>query len=350
MSPLYPWLAEQWPRFSAARDSLHHALVLAGPSGIGKREFALHLMQWIVCQEEGTVACGQCNNCHLFLVGSHPDVHLLSTEQERETGRIELFSTYSERYPDRPGREQRSGPAKIISIEKIRLLIDRFHQSSHTASGRVALLLPADRMNANASNALLKLLEEPPRGSHFLLLTDHPGALLPTIRSRCLVEMLTGPTPEEATEWLRDRIDVDPPLVRNNILSGMGPLDVLADQESGALEWQGANLAALRALCAGQGNPVALAESLAKQDAILLLGWLQRFAGQLIHCQMAGTEAPWGTAGSGEERGLGISIKRLFALYDTIGHYRRIARDQLNLRFALEEILISLEAATASSG
>ena len=347
MDSLHPWLAPQWPRFFSAGPSFHQGLVLSGTSGIGKREFAAALAQRLLCPEPGEYPCGQCRDCRLFLAGSHPDIHVLITEQERETGRVALFSAYAARYPDRPGREGRSGPSKVISVDKIRLLIDRFYRSSHSASGRVALLLPSDRMNANAANALLKLLEEPPPGSRLVLVTDRPGSLLPTIRSRCVVETLAGPSAEASLEWLRSRTDGDDPMVRNAVSSGLGPLDILADLESGALALQAANLEQIRALCTGQGDPVALAESLAKQDPLPLLGWLQRFTGQLIRWQTAGGEAPWGPPGPGGPGGPRIPPGALFALYDKIGTYRRIARDQLNLRLALEEILVSLGDAAA---
>ena len=342
MDPLYPWLAPQWPRFYADGPAFHQALVLAGSAGIGKREFAAVLSQRLLCREAGEWPCGRCRDCRLFVAGSHPDFHVLLTEHERETCRVEQFSAYAARYPDRPGREGRSGPSRVISVDKIRLLIERFYQSSHSASGRVALLAPSDRMNANASNALLKLLEEPPPGARFVLVTDQPGSLLPTIRSRCVVETLTGPAAESSLEWLRGRTQGDETLIRNAASSGMGPLDILAGLESGMLAWQAASLESLRGLCQGEGDPVALAESLAKQDPLPLLGWLQRFTGQLIRWQAAGGEAPWGTPEHGGAASPSISPEALFALYDKIGFYRRVARDQLNLRLALEEILAAL--------
>lgn len=342
MDPLYPWLVPQWPRFFTDGPVFHQGLVLAGTSGIGKREFAAMLAQRLLCPEPGELPCGRCRDCRLFAAGSHPDFHVLITEHERESCRLDLLSAYAARYPDRPGREGRSGPSRVITVEKIRLLIDRFYQSSHSASGRVALLVPSDRMNVNASNALLKLLEEPPPGARFVLVTDQPGSLLPTIRSRCVVETLTGPTAESSFEWLRDRTDADDPMIRDSVSSGMGPLDILADLESGTLSWQAANLDSLRDLCAGKGDPVALAESLAKQDPLPLLGWLQRLTGQLIRWQTAGGDAPWGVPERGGAGCPSISPGALFALYDKIGFYRRIARDQLNLRLALEEILVAL--------
>ncbi len=349
MTQLYPWLEEQWSRLVAITtgDRPHHALILAGPSGIGKRELATLLAQQLVCEEQGEFPCGQCRNCHIFLAGSHPDIHVILTEKEKETGRLELLSAYSERYAEKSSREPRANPSKIIPIDKIRSLMERFYQSSYSAARKIALLLPADRLNVNAANALLKLLEEPPPGNHFLLITDQPGTLLPTIRSRCIVEMITGPTDTASRDWLRTQMSVDDSMTGRSMLAGMGPLDILADQKNGILAWQADQLEALRALCAGKSDPITLAESFAKQDPMQLLGWLQRVMAQWIRCQVAEAGSPWGTRHQGPLPH--IPDRKLFILYDHIGHYRHLAQTQLNLRYALEEVLILLDNAVHRS-
>ncbi len=339
---LFPWQSADWKRVTSAGRGLHHGLVLAGPAGIGKREFAVALARWMLCANEGEVACGDCQDCRLFDAGTHPDFHVLLTEAEAETGRMNLLTEYARRYPDGEPRGQRKNLSRVIPVDKVRVLIDRFYQSSHTAAGKVALLLPADRMNVNAANSLLKLLEEPPPGSHFLLVTHQPDVLLPTIRSRCVVESLDAPDAETARTWLRERLGDALPAE----LPQAGPLDIVADQASGALEERAAGVEAVRQLLGGRADPVSLAASLAGQDALSLLGWLQELTAGLIRWQLAGGEPPWAAPGGPGARN--IAAPALFAVYDKIGQYRRIARDQLNLQLALEEIFIAMGEAAGS--
>ena len=269
MTPIFPWLEPDWQRIGGDAGRQHHALVLGGIDGIGKREFSLALAQKLLCTDAAQFACGKCQSCRLFNAGSHPDFHVLVSEQEGEFGRSELLTQYAARYPeDRPGKERKS---TVIKVEKIRQLIDRFYQSSYTGAGRVALLLPADRMNINAANALLKLLEEPPPQSTFLLVTDRAGSLLPTIRSRCIVETLSAPSAATTRSWLEGKTDVDPALLQRAIEGGEGPLQILSAAENGELAQRNANLRAIGSLLDGREDPVAMAEGMAKQDPNQLL-------------------------------------------------------------------------------
>ncbi len=338
MMRLFPWLEADWRRIAGEVDDRHHGAVLGGINGIGKREFSLALAQKYLCSNPAEYACDDCQSCRLFNAGSHPDFHVLVSEQEIEFGRLELLSAYAARYPEeRPGRERKSS---VIKVEKVRQLIDRFYQSSYIGTGRVALLLPADRMNLNAANALLKLLEEPPPQSLFLLVTDQPGALLPTIRSRCIVETLSTPSEAVVGDWLEGRTEVESTLLRGAIESGEGPLQILAAAESGELAQRDANLRVIGALLAGTEDPVALSEGLSKQDPNQLLYWMQGLVCQMARWQVAGSPSPWSDSRAVSARPL--SAEALFGVYDKISAYRRLARDQLNLRLAVEEILISL--------
>lgn len=338
MSGLYPWQDADWQRITGPGSARHHALVLGGIGGIGKREFALELARRLLCARPSRRACGECRNCQLFDAGTHPDFHVLLSEQESASGRLGLLTGYAARYPEeRPGRERLSS---VIKVEKIRQLIDRFYQSSHLGTGRVALLLPADRMNVNAANALLKLLEEPPPDSHFLLVTDRAGSLIPTIRSRCIMETLAPPSVQTSLEWLDGRGGENPALMQRAVTAGAGPLEILAMAETGELAQQDANLRSIQALLAGTEDPVALAEGFARQDPAQLLQWMQRLICQLARCQLAGSQSPWTDGAALPDRA--PAGEALFALYDKISETRRLARDQLNLRLAVEEILISL--------
>jgi DNA polymerase III subunit delta' len=98
--------------------------------------------------------------------------------------------------------EKPEKPSLVIKVEQVRELADFLYVGSHRGRLRVALVHPAEDMNENAANALLKGLEEPPAAAVFILVSDRPAQLLPTIRSRCVAVPVPLPPPEAALQWL----------------------------------------------------------------------------------------------------------------------------------------------------
>ena len=341
-----PWHEKAWKRLAASARSLHHGMMLSGISGIGKREFSVALAQRLLCGvSEEADPCGVCQNCKLFVAGTHPDLHVIVSEYEASEGRMELIGQYSDRYQDAVARGKKANPSPLIPVDQIRVLIERFYQSSHISNSRVALILPADRMNANAANALLKLLEEPPAGAYFLLVTDQPGLLPATIRSRCVNEPLDAPTPEQAEKWLGSTFsDTDTATLLTNISTG--PLDIVRDHQKGILQQQLENLKQIDALIGGSADPLALAAQMAKQDTSSLLLWMHKLVFDLLKWRGAGQVPVWSKhARLNIER---FSSVKLDKLYDKLADYRRMARDQLNVQLALEELLISFQQSVRS--
>ena len=149
---------------------LHHALLLSGPSGIGKATFAFHLAE------------------HLL---RHPDpARAPETLSPRDAG-APLFRQIAQgAHPGvlhltRPLNEKTKAFKSAVTVDEIRRIGRFLSMTSHDGSWRVVIVDPADDMNANAANALLKNLEEPPPRTQFVLIAHSPGGLLPTIRSRC---------------------------------------------------------------------------------------------------------------------------------------------------------------------
>ncbi|HEY9132440.1 MAG TPA: DNA polymerase III subunit delta' [Dyella sp.] len=177
-----PWHAEHWQRVQArrARGAMPHALLLAGPAGLGKRDFLLRLVRGLLCQQAvGGEACGLCRSCQLFAAGTHPDYVSLS-------------------YGLRKDGVQRSE----IVVDQIRELSARLSMASQFGGWQIATIDPADAMNAAAANALLKTLEEPSPQTLLLLVADAPWRLPQTIRSRCQRIEFQLPSHEEALAWL----------------------------------------------------------------------------------------------------------------------------------------------------
>ena len=175
-----PWhrsLLEEWLS-RRQQGRLAHALLLSGPAGSGKHRLAAALIQALLCQSGQAQACGQCQGCHLAVAGTHPDLHVLTPEE---------------------GKRQ-------VRIDQVRNLVEFAARTAQFGGYRVALIEPAEAMNRNAQNALLKTLEEPGQNTLLVLVSHQPSLLLPTVRSRCQQQALALPNADEARRWLAERI------------------------------------------------------------------------------------------------------------------------------------------------
>lgn len=176
---------------------LHHALLLSGPPGIGKATFAFHLAQHLVANPVPSNAPAAFSprdpSSGLFrqiAQGAHPSVLHLT----------------------RPANDRTKGFKSAVTVDEIRKIGRFLAMTSHDGGYRVVIVDPADDMNTNAANALLKNLEEPPARTLFVLIAHSPGALLPTIRSRCQTIKLA---PLDKTELLRVLVALQTPLPDN---------------------------------------------------------------------------------------------------------------------------------------
>jgi DNA polymerase III delta' subunit len=160
-----------WLRRAVEADRLPHGLIFAGPSGVGKATTARALGTAFLCENpKGADACGTCESCRVMEADNHPDFHEIAKEHIR--------------YHDKTGKSK----GITLSINVVRPeLIEPASRKAVMGRGKVFVIEQADLMNDDAQNAMLKTLEEPAGRTLIVLLTDQPGALLPTIRSRCQV-------------------------------------------------------------------------------------------------------------------------------------------------------------------
>jgi DNA polymerase-3 subunit delta' len=189
---MYIWQKNQWQHIMQQRASLPHALLLRGCAGIGKQDFALELARSLLCKAPiETHACGECASCAWFNEMHHPDFRLISPEE-------------AESVDDAP--KKKTAKKSQISVAQIRQLIDYLSLSQHQADGyRVILISPAETLNIASANALLKMLEEPPANTLFLLVTNQPQRLLATITSRCQAIDMPLPSKQDALNWLKQQ-------------------------------------------------------------------------------------------------------------------------------------------------
>jgi DNA polymerase III subunit delta' len=164
---------------AVAREQPPHALLLVGPTGVGKTTLALDLAAGLLClaADPADRPCRDCAACHKVAHGNHPDLHRLA--------------------PEGAGQQIRVAQVQALASELALLPLEgRF---------RVAIIESAHRMNIDAQNALLKTLEEPPARVALILAADDSAGLLPTVVSRCARARLGPVATEPITELLAER-------------------------------------------------------------------------------------------------------------------------------------------------
>ena len=344
---IYPWLQSDFERLTERLEDLHHGLMLTGLVGIGKQAFAIILAQKLLCQEkdtEGMTPCRNCQSCRLFSAGTHPDFHLLTSEHQVVESENDLMAAYSARYQDTAAREKRASPSRVIPIDQVRSLIQRFTTRSHISSHKVAVITPAEGMNISSSNALLKLLEEPPEDSTLILVSTQPGYLPATIRSRCMNIKLNAPDTEQQKQWLMDFMPQNESEMMMSLIPD-GPLAVLKYYQQDYLDQHQQMLKGVSAIAMQQVNGIEVAAKFSKQEFRTTLLWLQNFVSDLIKWRSGAKIPSW--TGQTNLKIEGISMQSLFFLYDKIGFYKKIAREQLNEQLALEDLMLIFQRVLA---
>ncbi|MEO8716592.1 MAG: DNA polymerase III subunit delta' [Burkholderiales bacterium] len=195
---LYPWQNMAWETLGAKLGQLPHALLIQGAQGIGKLALAERFAQRLLCEaaNERNSPCGKCDGCRWIDAGSHPDLRRVEPEA--------LARRYGAEDPEQPAAEpgRTTKPSNEIKVDQIRALDGFLNLKSHRGGRRVALVHPAEAMNPNAANALLKGLEEPPGSALFILVSHRPARLLATIRSRCVAVPIEVPETAASLAWL----------------------------------------------------------------------------------------------------------------------------------------------------
>ena len=315
-----PWHESQWREIRAKieRGILPHALLLRGAEGLGKLDFACYLGSALLCSENGPdgAPCGHCRSCTLIRAGNHPDLIHVTVAPEKKT----------------------------IGIDQIRELIEKLALTPQFATGKVVIISPADGLNHNAANSLLKTLEEPPAGAHLLLCSSRPARLPATIRSRCQQLVFHPPSQDQARAWLSGRLPEgdDPDSLLQ--LAANAPLTALHFSEIGLPKIRARLFKDFEGVVSGQGG-----------DPSEISGqWLKLGLNESLYCLYSWTVDMIRLASGGESVRLanpeiGPRLHRLAELSDIRRLFRRLdkTRDMLNRldlslnpQLMLEEILI----------
>lgn len=176
---------------------MHHAWLIGGPKGIGKATLAYRFARFAFAHpdpQSGEVAAAT----DLAVDEDDPAFHRVANRAHANLLALE-----------RPYREDRKRFLTELTVDQIRRTVGFFGSTSGERGWRIAIVDPADEMNASAANALLKALEEPPVQSLFFIICHAPGRLLPTIRSRCRRLDLAPLSTEVIARALRDNNAAD---------------------------------------------------------------------------------------------------------------------------------------------
>jgi DNA polymerase-3 subunit delta' len=313
---------QSWRGLTGLLDRLPHALLLHGAAGVGKLALAERFAQTLVCEGRAKAIepCGKCDGCRWFLAGSHPDIRYLEPES---MGRFAAGAEEGEEPKAKEGK-----PSTQIKIEQARALGDFVHVVSHRGGRRVAIIHPAEDMNAATANSLLKSLEEPPAGAIFLLVSHRPARLLPTIRSRCVPVPVPLPDPKAATAWLGAKGVKNPELWL--AYAGGAPLRALeyATGERGEVIER-----ILRGIASGDRS--ALGDVKNREELEPLAEVLQKMALDRAFSILAGRGKYGGGAASGDARAW-------LAYARQTGRFRTLARHPLNPKLFAAEMLADM--------
>lgn len=262
---LYPWQQAQWQQIHQARRDgrLPHGLLLTGVAGVGKVDFANHLANALLCQqqtEEGH-PCETCHACRLVAGRAHPN--LLWLEPEKEGG--------------------------AIKVDQIREVMEFVSQSSLQGEYRIVIIQPANAMNISAANALLKTLEEPARGAILILVSDQSERMPATILSRCQRITFGRPDLQQAMTWLtQNQKHPVEHLQQILMLANGAPLAALKMLETDALTLRRDYYDALQMAVSKQADPIKLAAKLTDIEPLPLLDFTISWITDLLRLTLAG--------------------------------------------------------------
>lgn len=314
-----PWHEKAKSRLASylQNDRLPHGLLFCGPPGVGKGILALQLAQRLLCATpNGLAACGSCSACQLFNAGTHPDVISLEPEEE----------------------------GKTLTVDQVRKLSQSLELKPQFGQYRVILINPADRLNRNAANALLKTLEEPGDNNIIILVTDRPSALPITISSRCQTLNVALPDSQTALNWLKTKTDNKNPETLLKISNG-APLKALTLADSASIDHFNIFEQLWNQSLEDKIDPITAVAQLKDIPEAQLIDWMISRLNEQIQRQFSLKSANFEqsvTPANLKDCKSGLHLKELFKLFDQLFDAKRRLESPLNKQLMMEELFISL--------
>ncbi len=338
-----PWHRQAW---EAAVRSGVPSMLLHGPAGIGERRFALAMAAHWLCEapaEAPRRPCLECPGCRLVEAGNHPDLRLI----EPASLAADDGDGEEEGAEPRAGADDKpkgKAPSQAILIGQLRPLNELAQLSSHRGGARVVVIHPADAMNVAASNALLKLLEEPPPGMRFLLVAHRLQRVSATVLSRCMRVALPRPGFDEAVGWLQAQGVGDAPTAL--ALAGGAPQAALDDADPVRVAL---HRAWLRCVSGGGTTALAAARETKEAGAPQVLTWLVQWTHDLARVK-AGARPRFHPAEAATLQRLSaaMTLRAITRLHRTLAQRQRWIRHPLNAQLTLEALWLDYLQATGA--
>lgn len=304
-------LVAQW-RASVERGRSPHAIMLAGPAGLGKRAAA----SWLAAEKLGV--SGHDLPQYPVQRPAHADLRWVSLPE---------------------------GKASIL-IDQVRQLVGDLSLTSYAGHGKVAVIEPADCMTTNAANSLLKTLEEPPGDALLILVADRVGRLPATIFSRCQRLDFHAPEEVQALAWL-DRLQPGGRWPEALKAAGGAPLGAIAAAE--VMEQTATMARDFSAVASGRASPLDIAANWSKLEPGFVLAWLSRTVAGIAKTAIGGVSdgAPIELSDSVRER---MDFRNLFCYLDSINRLRGRPPGSFNVQLMLEGLLIDWATGLANAG
>jgi DNA polymerase-3 subunit delta' len=327
--PDLPWLAPQMAALRAARrsDHLPHAVLLQEAPGSGGLRLAQWFAQLVFCRQPAA-PCGECGECRRVLRNEHPDLRVISFYEDPKTGKV----------------------TTQIRVDQIRDLVEELALTSHGSQGTVVVIHPADAMNVNALNSLLKTLEEPRRGVFIVLVSAASSRLPATVRSRCQRMTIRAPSREQTLAWLEgQQPSPDWPAVLD--VTGNAPLDALAADPAATRALRDEVWQSLAEARSGTLDVPGTADRWARTELPGLLGCIENYLTSRILARYAQTGQNLELRGATHlpARDLDINIPAVFEVLDGLRELRLMASTPINKALALEQLLWRLSGGQRDS-
>jgi DNA polymerase-3 subunit delta' len=290
-----------------------HAVLLAGPVGVGKRAAAA----WMAARHLGI---GELTDMPQYplIQGQHADLRWISPADDKQS----------------------------IGIDQIRALVAEFSLTSYAGGGKAAIVDPADAMTNNAANSLLKTLEEPPGDALLILIADRKGHLPATIFSRCQRIDFAVPDEAESLAWL-DRLQPGSTWPEALRLAGNAPLAAVAAIDQ--LDTHAAMSRDFAAVAAGRGSAIEVAARWKALETGFVLDWLARQVQNIIF-RVSGSVKGGSTSAIDESVLKRMDRRNLFCYLDIINRLRGQPGGSFNVQLTLEGLLIDLSEGLKNCG
>ena len=318
------WIGEPLTRLAEQlrQGRMPHALLVNGRPGVGKTVLVDRLAALLLCEAPaGDTACGDCSGCRLHTAGNHPDYFHITFAADEKTGKV----------------------SSVIKVDQIRALSEGLALSHHGAGHKVAVLEPAEALNINAANSLLKTLEEPADKTVLILVSSQPGRLPATIRSRCQQVRLEAPPETVALEWLQGQYDGPQPEVFLRLAHG-APLRALELARENALEERRARFDALLELRDGRADAVEVAQAWAGDEDLRGLRWLRGWLMDLLRIRLTGEAGGIDSVDLGERLvalASHMDCRVMFRQLDQLNRLLRPENTSLNRQLMTEDVLLA---------